>query len=293
MDRSEPLKAALWMTGAILSFTALAVAGREAAAELDTFELMFYRSGLGLVIVVGMIALSGRGFAQLRTAHPRLHGLRNLVHFVGQNAWFYAVAAIPLSQLTALEFSYPIWVALLAPLLLGERLTRIRALAALLGFLGVLVVARPGVAPVEWGHGAGLLAALGFALSAIFTRRIMRHDSVPCVLFWMSLTQAVAALALALPGGIPWPSPAVMGWVVVTAVAGLTAHFSLTSALSWAPAAVVAPMEFGRLPVIAVVGMLVYGEPIELAVVLGALLIVAGNLLNLRDEQRRRRNIAA
>jgi drug/metabolite transporter (DMT)-like permease len=292
MERSEPLKAAFWMLGTIVSFTAMTVAGREAAAELNTFELMTYRSAIGLVLVGAIIAMTPRGFAQIRSVHPRNHVLRNGVHFVGQNAWFYAVAAIPLSQLTALEFSYPIWVALLAPLLLGERLTRIRALSALLGFAGVLIVARPGVAPVEWGHAAALLAAVGFALSAIFTRRIMAHDTVLCVLFWMSLSQGILALLFALPGGIPWPSPTVMIWVVVVGVAGLTAHFSLTSALSCAPAAVVAPMEFGRLPVIAVVGMLMYGEPIELAVVIGAAVIIAGNLVNLHGE-RRRQNIAA
>ena len=214
---------------------------------------------------------------------------RNLFHYTGQNLWFFAVAHIPLSQLVALEFTNPIWVALLAPFLLGERLTRTRLLAACLGFLGVLIVAEPGAAPLEPGHVAALCAAVGFALNTIFTRQIMRFDSVLCVLFWMTLLQGSASLALSLPGGIPAPTAANMPWLLVVGITGLTAHYALTSALGHAPASIVAPMEFIRLPFIALVGMWVYGEPLRLAVFLGAALIIAGNLMNLRAETRRAR----
>lgn len=292
MARQNPVLAALWMLGAIASFSAMAVAGREIAAELDTFELMMFRSVIGFLIVSGLLARSARGFAQVATRQPMNHVLRNGVHFTGQNLWFYGVAVIPLAQFTALEFTNPIWVALLAPLILGERMTRMRALAAALGFAGVLVVARPGLSPVEWGHAAGLGAALFFALNTILTRRIMAHDTVLCVLFWMTLSQAAMGFLLALPGGIPWPSPPVLLWVTVTGICGITAHFSLTSALGHAPASVVAPMEFGRLPVIAILAAAIYGEAIELAVFVGAALILSGNLLNIWSE-RRRQNVAA
>lgn len=283
---SNPLRAALWMLGAIVSFSAMAVAGREIAAELDTFELMLYRSVLGLAIVAAILAR--RGFTQVRTRRPGAHVLRNLFHFTGQNLWFYGVAAIPLGQLVALEFTSPIWVALLAPLLLGERLSGLRLLGAALGFAGVVVVAEPGIAPFGWGHAAGLGAALGFALNAILTRRIMGHDTVLCVLFWMTLSQTGMSLLLALPGGIAAPSAALLPWVAVTAVAGLTAHFSLTSALGAAPASVVAPMEFARLPVIAFLGLWLYDEPLRVAIFAGAALIIAGNILNFRAERRPR-----
>ena len=197
------------------------------------------------------------------------------------------MAAIPLSQLVALEFTNPIWVALLAPFLLGERLTRVRLLAALLGFIGVLVVAEPGAAPLELGHAAALLAAVCFALNTIFTKQIMRFDSVLCVLFWMTLLQGLASLALSLPGGIPAPSAATAPWLLVVGVTGLTAHYSLTSALGYAPASIVAPMEFIRLPLHRARRHVVYREPLRLAVFLGAALIIAGNLINMRGERRR------
>ena len=289
---SRPILAAVWMLGAAASFSAMAVAGREIWAELNTFELMLYRSLIGFVIVLGLLGFHRAGFAQIRTQKPRAHIARNLVHFAGQNLWFFGVALIPLSQLVALEFTNPLWVALLAPLMLSERMTPARILAAVIGFIGVLIVARPGIEPVTLGHLAGLGAAIGFALNTIFTKRIMRTDSVLCVLFWLTLAQAVMGFLMSLPGGIPVPSTALLPWIAVVGVCGLTAHFCLTSALGAAPATIVAPMEFIRLPVIALVGLAVYGEPILLTVFIGAMIILAGNFLNIWAERQNQRQAA-
>ena len=289
MDSSNPAKAAAWMMGAVVSFVAMAVAGRALMTGMNTFELMLYRSLVGFAIVCVVIARSQAGLSQVRTTHFTLHLKRNLFHYTGQNLWFFAVALVPLSQLVALEFTNPIWVALLAPFLLGEALTRTRVLAALLGFVGVVIVAQPGRAPLEIGHVAALASAVGFALNTIFTRQIMRYDRVLCVLFWMTLLQGSASLVLSLPGGIPLPSADNLVWIVVVGVTGLSAHYALTSALGHAPASIVAPMEFVRLPLIAVVGALLYGEELKVSVFAGAALIVAGNLLNLHAETRRAR----
>ncbi len=285
-DQDQPIKAALWMLGAIASFSLMAVAGRAVQVELNTFQLMAWRSAIGLVIVVALLARSPLGAAQIRSRKPWLHVLRNIFHFAGQNFWFFALTMIPLSQLVALEFTNPIWVALLAPLLLGERLTRRRIAAIALGFAGMLIVAQPGAAPLNIGHAAALLAAIGFALNTLYTKSIMGHDTVLCVLFWMTLSQTVMGLALGLPGGFPWPSAGLWPWILAVGVTGLTAHLSLTTALSYAPAAVVAPMEFLRLPVLTVLGALVYGEPVMFAVFLGGAVIFAGNLLNVIGPRR-------
>jgi drug/metabolite transporter (DMT)-like permease len=137
-----PLAAAAWVAGAVASFAAMTVAGRELAAEFDTFEVMAYRSAVGLPIVMAAVLLTG-GLRQLRTAEPGLHLGRNVIHFGAQNIWFWAVGVIPLAHLTALEFTNPIWVAMLAPFLLGERLTPAKIVAAVMGFGGVLVITRP------------------------------------------------------------------------------------------------------------------------------------------------------
>ncbi len=286
MVENRPIIALLWMLGAAASFTIMAVAGREVQTELNTFELMMYRSALGWLIICAAIARRPEGFAVIRTTRPGLHVIRNLFHFAAQNLWFFSVTVIPLAQVVSLEMTNPIWVALIAPFLLGERLTAVRAFAALVGFAGVLVIVQPGAAPFEIGHTAALAAAIGFALNTIFTKQIMRLDSVLCVLFWMTLSQTLMGLVLAVPGGIPWPSTGLLPWLLLVGLTGVSAHFSLSTALRFAPATTVAPMEFIRLPVIAVAGMLIYGEELKVSLLVGASLILAGNVINMRSQRR-------
>ena len=284
----RPRTAALWMTGSILSFSAMAIAGRAVAPVLDTFELMTWRSVIGFVIVVSLGGLLGQ-LGQIRFSRLGTHVIRNLFHFTGQNLWFWAITVIPLAQVFALEFTSPLWVILLSPLLLGERITRTRALSALLGFVGILIVARPDLTQIDPGVLAAAGSAIGFAGSAIFTKRLTRHEGIVSILFWLTVMQAVLGLAgSALDGDIALPTAAVMPWLVLLGLAGVVAHLCLTKALTLAPATVVIPMDFVRLPAIALIGMLVYGEPLDLSVLLGALLILAANGINMASEAKKR-----
>lgn len=286
-EQNQPLKAAVWMLGALLSFSSMAVAARLASARLDTFEIMLYRSLVGLVVVLAVAAAAGR-LGEISRRRLGLHLLRNSTHFAGQNLWLFAIATIPLAQVFALEFTVPLWVALLAPLVLGERLTRLRAVTAGIGFIGVLIVARPVSIGVESGHLAALLAALGFAGSAMATKLLTRDVTTTCILFWLTAMQTVMGLfAAGIDGAIALPDAATLGPAVVVGLAGLGAHFCLTSALRCAPASVVMPLDFLRLPLISVVGMLLFAEPLEVAVFLGALVIFGANYANLLGERRR------
>lgn len=279
---SPTLRAAAWMTGAIFAFSSMAVAGREISAELDTFELMLYRSVIGVGLVTGAAALTGR-LGDIRARRMGLHLARNLSHFAGQNLWFLAISLIPLAQVFALEFTSPLWVAVMAPWVLGERLTRARLLALLVGFAGVLVVTRPGMIELGPGVVSAALAAIGFAGSAVLTRRLTRTEATVSILFWLTVMQAGFSLVGAgWDGRIALPSAHGAAWVGVVSVGGLVAHLCLTQALSLAPATLVIPMDFARLPLIAVVGWLAYGERIDLATALGGALIIGANLVNLR-----------
>lgn len=293
IEISHPIRAGIWMLGAVASFSAMAVAGREISVEMNTFELMMYRSAIGFLVILLVISRSKRGFSQIRTTNMGLQFKRNIFHFAGQNLWFYGIAVLPFSQLVSLEFTNPIWVAILAPFFLGEVMTKIKIFAAIIGFLGVLIVAQPGVQPFELGHAAGLGAALFFALNVIFTKQISRLETVLCVIFWMTLIQFGFALILSLPNGIPVPSGTGAIWVVVVAICGLTAHFCLTTALSLAPATIVAPMDFVRLPVVTILGMVLYGEELTRAVMIGASVIIIGNLINIRAEQLKQKRKSA
>lgn len=281
------IQAALWMTGAITSFCAMAVAGRAVSPALDTFEVMLYRSCVGVVIILIIVIATGAR-DQITLRHAPLHILRNIAHFAGQNLWFFALTLIPLAQVFALEFTSPLWVAALAPIVLGERLTRTRALSAGLGFIGILFVAQPGTGQgLSPGILAAALSAICFAFTAMFTRKLTRSETTLAILMWLTATQVVFGLVTAgFDGQITLPDAQIAPWIVLIGCAGLVAHFCLTTALSLAPASVVIPMDFIRLPAIAVIGALFYGETIGMALVMGAAMIIGANLLNIRTEAR-------
>lgn len=282
----RPLAAALWMGGSILSFTLMAIAGRAVAGVHDTFEIMTWRSALGFGLVM-IFALSTGRLAEVRHDTLGSHVIRNLFHFGGQNLWFWSLTMIPLAQVFALEFTSPLWVILLSPLVLGERLSRARLIAAGMGFLGVLVVARPDFGHLNAGVAAAAGSALCFAATALMTKRLTRGESIISILFWLTLMQFGLGLGCAaLDGHIALPTAQTLPWLALIGVCGLLAHSCLTTALSLAPASFVLPIDFIRLPVIAVVGVVLYAEPIDTWVLTGAAVIFLGIWVNVRSESR-------
>lgn len=280
-------KAALWMTGAVVSFSLMAIAGRELSGEYDTFEIMLYRSLVGVIVVLAVTAVTNR-WHEIRFDQYKQHLVRNLFHFTGQNMWFYAVAVVPLAQVFALEFTSPLWVAVLAPLVLGERLTRIRSVCALIGFVGILIVTRPNPDTFQFALLYAAAAAVFFALTVLLTKRLTRTNTITSILFFLTTIQLVFGLITAgYDGDIALPHAQSLPLLILVGLAGLLAHFCLTTALSIAPATVVVPMDFARLPVIAIAAMLLYGEPLELWVFVGAAIIFGANYLNIWNETRK------
>jgi drug/metabolite transporter (DMT)-like permease len=274
------------MTGAIASFTAMAVAARQIAGVHDTFEILAFRSlvGFGLVVAVG--AAFGR-LGDIRTNRLPSHLLRNVFHFTGQSLWFWAITLIPLAQVFALEFTSPIWVILLSPLVLGERLTARKLVAAGCGFIGVLIVARPDFGHVEPGVLAALAAAVFFAATTLMTKVLTKDEAILSILFWLTLMQTVFGTAAMLADGdVTLPTLATLPWLCLIGVAGVGAHLSLTSALSLAPASQVVPIDFARLPIIAAIGALVYDEAVPVTLFLGAALICLGIWITLTGQAR-------
>jgi drug/metabolite transporter (DMT)-like permease len=274
------IRAAPWMFGALVSFMAMAVAGRQLSVELTTFQILFFRSLVGLVVVV--VLLQRSGWAQVRTTVFGRHLVRNLTHFSGQYGWFYGIALIPLTEVFAIEFTVPLWTAILATIFLGERVSGVRALALALGFAGILVILRPGIAIVSPAALAVLGGAVGYAISHIFTKRLSVTETPLAILFYMTVIQLPLGLVPALPGWV-WPSPAAWPWVGIVAVTALSAHYCLTRAFRLADATLVVSMDFLRLPLVAVVGFLFYGEPLRIWVFVGALIVFAATWLNLKS----------
>lgn len=282
VNPQRPLLAACWMLGSALAFSAMAIAGRELAGRHDTFEIMAARSAIGLVLVLIVAGAMGR-LHEVRRDRLGQHAVRNLLHFTGQNLWFYAITLIPLAQVFALEFTSPIWVILLSPLVLGERLTLPRMMAAVLGFAGILIVTRPDFAQLNAGTVTAAASAIFFAATVLMTKALTRGESTVSILFWLTLMQLVLGLICAFwDGQVRWPDAQTLPWLALIGLGGVTAHLCLTTALSLAPASAVVPVDFMRLPLIAAVAAIAYAEPIDPWVIAGGTIIFAGNWVNLR-----------
>lgn len=280
------LAAIRWMTVALFAFTLIAIAAREAGRGLPTLDVMFYRCWLGAAVIAIALYASGQRIVDLRPRQKPLIVARSAVHFVAQYAWLAAVTLIPLAELFAIEFTAPLWTALLAPVFLGERLTGIRLAAAVLGFIGILIIVGPGGMTLSAGTLYACTAAVGFAFHYLATKRLTRTEGALALLFYTHLIQAVIATAIAVPT-LKVPGPETAAWVVALTVLGLFAHYALTRAFSLADAIIVAPMDFLRLPLAAVVGVMLYAEPLNPLLIAGAAVIVAANFLNIWGERRR------
>jgi drug/metabolite transporter (DMT)-like permease len=272
--------AALWMAGWLSLMLVMVVAGREATSVVNVFQLMEVRSVLAILFLCPIILHNG-GFATMKTSRLPQHIARNLIHYGAQLGWFFALTLIPIGQVVAIEFTMPIWTAILAASFLGERITGWRAAAIVLGLVGVVVIVRPATGEVNPGQLIALAAAVGFGISMALVKSLTRTESALAVIFWMAVIQAAA-------GFIPtlyvwaWPSAYAWGWMVVIAICGTFSHYCLTSAMRYADATIVVPMDFLRVPLTATVGWLLYSERLDLFTVLGAAMILVGNLLNLK-----------
>ncbi|MFN0318243.1 MAG: DMT family transporter [Burkholderiales bacterium] len=281
-------RAAFWMGGAMCCFLAMAISGRELARELTTFQVLFFRSLVGLAVIAVFLYRAGWPHVRtqiLGTQVLRTHFVRNFVHFTGQYGWFYGVALIPLTEVFALEFTMPIWTAVLAPFLLGERMTRMRVLVVLIGFAGTLVILRPGIAIVHPAALAVLAGAFSFALAHTLTKRLSRSEAPLSILFYMTLIQLPIGFVFSLHHWV-WPSLSAWPWVIVVGNAALFAHYCMTRAFQLADATVVIPMDFLRLPLIATVGFGFYGEKVDAWVLAGAVILCAGAWLNIKTAAR-------
>lgn len=278
------LRAFAWMLGALVSFSLVAIVGRAAAKTATILDLMFWRGAFG-VVVIGAIVMATDGLGSCRTQRLGLHTVRNVIHFGAQFSWLQALSMIPLAQLFALEFTSPLWVAVLAPALIGERLTPTRALAAAVGFAGILIVTHLAIDRIDAGSALALASAIGIALSFIATKRLTATDSVFAILLYMSAMQTAISGVAGLIFGLTWPLHDAWYWLLAFAALGLTAHLSVAKAFANADAIIVAPMDLLRLPLIALIGVLVYAEPLDPYVLVGGAVVVIGNLINLWYER--------
>lgn len=276
-----------WMTGTLLSFSVMAVAIRSLSGALSILEILTVRSAVGLAIICAVAAVRPELRGTVNRRRLPLHLLRNVVHFGSQYLWAWSLLLLPLATVFALEFTMPAWTILLAPFFLSERMTPSRVGAVVLGIAGVLVIVRPGLETFQPAALLVLTAAFGYAINIIATKKLTATDSTFAIVFWMNamqLVMGVAGTGVTFVGKIGLDLlPGIAG----VGCAGLFAHFCMTNAFRAGDASLVIPLDFLRIPLIAVVGWWLYSEALDVHVFAGAGLIITGILWNLRSETRR------
>lgn len=275
----------LWMLGCLASFIGMAIASRELSASLSVFQILFFRSVVGVVIIA---LFARRLLPELRRFERMgLHLARNIIHFGAQYCWTLGVVLLPLAEVFALEFTMPVWVALFAFLFLRERINRPRLIAIAVSFLGILVILRPGFTILDPASFIVLLAAMGYGLSIIFVKRLTQTCSPAIIVVWMILLQLPMGFALALFDWRP-VSLDTLPWIILAGITGLSAHYTMAKALRLLDASIAIPIDFFRMPLIALVGFYVYGENIEIWLLIGAVMIFGSNYYALRQEAQKR-----
>lgn len=289
---TNTLKACLWMLGALASFTTMAIAARELTLGMSVVQALFFRSLICVFVLMPFVLIGGGGpFRKIATKRPGLHLARNSIHYFGQLGWVYALSVLPLAAVFSIEFTVPIWTAILAAIFLGEGFTRWRVIGVVMGFVGILVIVRPGpemlvAADATLGTLSVMGAAVLYAATFVFTRHMAQTESPLAIIFWMNLIQLAIGV---VPAVWLWVTPQSesLPWIVLIGLGGLCSHWCVAHAMRHADAAVVAPMDFIRLPLIAVIGYVFYNEPWNPFILIGGLIIFAGNMINLLGERKR------
>lgn len=283
------VRGSLWAVIAAAFFTGMPISVRYLSATMTSFEIVFFRSLLGMMIMAPFLAM--RGWVGLRTGAPWLHVQRSTINFIGMIMWFYALGIMPLADATAIHFTMPLFIVLLATIFLGEKIGPRRLIAIGTGFLGVLVILRPG--SVEFGlPAAGVLASAAlYGGSVIYVKVITRTDPVSTITFYTHLIMMLLAL---IPTILYWQPP---GWGDVPALAllagcGTIAPYCFSRALNAMDAGLVAPFDFLRLPFTALAGLLIFAETTSYWTWAGAAVIFGSTTFITRREavlERRKR----
>ena len=276
----------LWMLTAGLCFVAVNGSVRWLGPALPAAEGAFIRFVFGLIFLIPVLAPAlRRGFSQRIW---RLLILRGALHVLAVVLWFFAMARITVAEATAIGFLNPVVVTLGAALLMGERISWRRMLAIAVALLGAMIVLRPGLRELQLGHGAQLGAALAFGSSYLVAKRLSELLPATVVVVMMSLTVCIGLAPLAALNWVP-PSPVQYMMLAGTAVFATAGHYAMTRAFASAPLTVTQPVTLLQLLWAAALGALVFGEPVDLWVMIGgAVMIGAISYITSREARSRR-----
>jgi drug/metabolite transporter (DMT)-like permease len=287
--------ATLWAMGAAIGWTSMAVIVRYLGERVPSWDISFYRALTVVVVMLGPL-LWQRG-ASLAALVPRrgvfgAYLVRGIVIFTAQAAYYHALIYMPLADATVLNATAPIFSALLAIVMLDERVGAGRWLLILVGFVGVVIIIRPGYQQVPVEALLALGSACLFALSAILNKRLVLTESGTAIVYGTNFAVALFGLAVVLLWGVR-PGWSDLGIVVLIGVCGAAAQYCISRALEYGDVSFVSPFEFVRVPLVALAAWLLFDQVPPLVFALGAALIFLSVMLLARHAARRRPAAAA
>ena len=275
-----------WMVGSSILYALTFATIRELSDKFSVFELSFFRAAIGVLMLTPWLLRAGPG--ALRTTRARLYLLRAVVSYTGMVCWFFGLANLPLADATALMFTAPFFSVIFLSIWLGETVGRQRWMAVIAGFAGALIVVRPGFAEFSLAMGALLYTAVAYGGSNAATRALAITEDPNRVVFYMFALMVPLSLG---PAVAKWTTP---GWIDVPlilafGVLSVLSMVCLTRSLAAAPAAIVMPFVYLQLPLVAVIGFILYGEVPGPTVWVGGGVICAAGYYIARAERRRAR----
>ena len=269
---ARPLWGVFWMVATGLAFIGVTALVKALGTRIPAAEAAFLRYVLGLIFLVPLLGSLSR--TRLDRGTLILFGWRGLAHSVGVALWFYAMARIPIADVTAMNYLSPIYVTLGAAFFLGERLAARRILAVVAALLGALIILRPGFREVGAGHLAMVFTAMVFGASYLLAKVLSQRCSPALVVAMLSISVTIGLAPVAL---LNWVTPTLWEVVILMGVAtfATAGHFTMTLAFRAAPLAVTQPVTFLQLVWAVALGVLVFAEPLDPWVVVGGTVIVA------------------
>ena len=284
-DKHVPLAGMLWMGAATLFFSVSFTVVKGLQDDgLTVYQAVLFRQTLGIAIFLPMIISSG--LAPLRTAVPVRHFYRAALGFVGMCTGYYSLSLINVADSVALQFTLPFFTMFSAVLLLGEKIYSHRLIATMVGFAGVLIIVRPGLAEVNIGILFALAASAFHAVSDTYARYLARYDKIQTIMIFNFIFTIPLA---AVPAAIYWApvSSEILPQLILFGVAGISAQFCLTRSLGLAQASLVSPILFLRLPLVAVIAFYAFDQQSEIWTWVGAGVIILATIWMARIEVRK------
>jgi drug/metabolite transporter (DMT)-like permease len=262
------------MLASTVCFGLMVLMVKVVSHSLPTFEVAFFRNAFGLLVLLPILWRSG---APLRTHQLPRYLVRSAIGVCSMLCGFWAIAHLPLSQAIALSYSTPLFVTLAAVIWLGEQVRRRRWAAVIVGFIGVLVIVRPGTSGFTPGSLVALLAAVFSATVAIQIKQLARVDAPDTIvlytyLFWVPMSLAPALFVW------QWPPLSSYGWLACTGLFGTIAQLLWTRALRLGEVSALQPISFMQLPLVSVAGYFLFGETLDRWTLVGAIIIFAANV---------------